>query len=144
MNQERGKESAEGFKANYAGSKAASRMVRHPSTQCGFKGDRRPQWSQEGKFGEQKGKGLSRWRIQSWPEAGAGTHLAQTGAVSLDFFQVPFVQALSSCNWKCAAPVRQSPEPCSSPVTFPKTFWGWNNSRSASWSGGDLGQAPGF
>lgn len=42
-----------------------------------------------------------------------------TGTAFPELLELPFVQAPSSCNWKCAAPVGQSPEPCSSPVLFP-------------------------
>lgn len=54
MNQEQGKESEDGFKASYAGSKVASRMLRPPGAEHGFRGYGRPQSSQEGKFGVQK------------------------------------------------------------------------------------------
>lgn len=50
--------------------------------------------------------------------------------------KLPFVEALSSCNWKCAAPVGHSPEPCSSSVLFPRDgILRLRNSPLVSWSG---------
>lgn len=45
--------------------------------------------------------------------------LVLTGAAFPELPKLLLVQALSSCSWKCAAPVGHSPEPCSSPVLLP-------------------------
>lgn len=77
-------------------------------------------------------------------KAGADAHFALIDTSSLDFFKLPFEQALRSCNWKCAAPAGQSPELCSSPVTFPsKEVLGLGTMAVWSPRQGDLGQAAG-
>lgn len=86
-------------------------------------------WELPGReIGVQKREGLSWWCIQSqagvrrgvgWMKSWCCICLVLTGAAFPDLLKLLPVQAPSSCNWKCAAPVGHSPEPCSSPDLFP-------------------------
>lgn len=143
MNQEQRKKSKEGFKVTQGakGHRGCYISLVPSTTSEG--------WSQEGKFGVQKGKRLSQWCIQSWPGVRGGKGWTRSWCwhpPCIDRCRVPgILLTLSSCKWNRAAPQGQSPEPCSSPVTFPnEEVLGLGTAAIWSPGQGHLSRAPGI